>query len=68
MVHEQRMSEGQEQQLESARQALSQALARQADVGTVLSGVREPRIWLYGRNDIDTRFFIDTSGMFLQEA
>ena len=65
MVHEQRMSEEQKQQLEGARQALSQALAHQADVAAVLSELKEPRIWLYGHNDIGTRFFIDTSSMFL---
>ena len=32
-----------------------------------LSAVLEPRIWVYGPDPFDTRFFIDVSGGFLRE-
>ena len=32
-----------------------------------LSAVLEPRIWVYGSDPFDTRFFINVSGGFLRE-
>jgi len=66
MVHEQEISEGQQQQLEAARQHMASAV-RQGPEGdrAALEAWLDPRTWLYGHNEIGTRFFIDISGGYL---
>jgi hypothetical protein len=69
MVHEQEISEGQKQQLEAARLALSEAVRQgpEAERAALVAWL-EPRVWLYGDNELGTRFFIDISGGYLFEG
>ena len=68
MVHEQAISEEQQQQLEAGRQAIFEQMSRdQSEDRVALEAWLEPRGFLYGHNELGTRFFIDLSGSFLFE-
>lgn len=69
MVHEQAISEEQQRQIEAGRQAIAEQMRltlRAAD-RAALEPWLEPRGFLYGHNNLGTRFFIDISGSFLFE-
>jgi hypothetical protein len=66
LIQEQALSEGQRQQLEAGRQAISKWVAqRQLVDREALEAALEPRGYLYGHNEHGTRFFVDISGSFL---
>jgi hypothetical protein len=68
MVHEQAISEEQQRQLEARRRAISEQVGRgRSEDRATLEAWLEPRGYLYGHNELGTRFFIDISGSFLFE-
>ena len=68
MVHEQEISGEQAQQLEAARREMARAVSQgPEEERAALEAGLEPRTWLYGDNEIGTRFFIDLSGGYLFE-
>jgi hypothetical protein len=65
-IQEHAISEEQQQLLEASRQAISEQVSRGQSVDRVsLEAALEPRGYLYGQNELGTRFFVDISGNFL---
>jgi hypothetical protein len=66
LIQEHPISEAAKQQLEAARQAMSESVAQGQLVDReALEAALEPRGYLYGHNEHGTRFFVDISGAFL---
>jgi hypothetical protein len=68
MVLEQVISAEQQRQIEDARQAIAEQVRQgRAANQAAFEAALEPRGYLYGHNELGTRFFIDISGSFLFE-
>jgi hypothetical protein len=68
LIQEHAISEAAKQQLQAARQAMSEWVAHAQSVDREnLEAALEPRGYLYGHNELGTRFFVDISADFLFE-
>jgi hypothetical protein len=68
LIQEHAISEAQKQQLEAAREQMASTVRQAPESDRVaLEAWLEPRTWLYGHNEIGTRFFINISGGYLFE-
>jgi hypothetical protein len=68
LIQEHAISEADKQQLEAGRQAIAEAVRQGPEADrAALEAWLEPRTWLYGHNEIGTRFFIDMSAGYIFE-
>ena len=68
LIQEHPISERDAQQLEASRRAITDAVRQGPEAArSALEAWLEPRTWLYGNNEIGTRFFVDVSGGYLFE-
>ena len=66
VANEEAASIAKQERLEGYRRMMAQNIEQNVE-DVVPSAVLEPRIWVYGSDPFDTRFFIDVSGGFLRE-